>query len=81
MIYTMPIEGRGFHSTTGGFAEILIGGAIFNRVKVIHALMFYEQFKAALGTNEDGAALVDVARAANRAELKLASIERKTMAQ
>lgn len=76
-IYRLPIHGEGFSRPMGGFEFIHIGGTKYDRKAVIDALAFYEQIKAALGTQEDGANLVDVARAAHMGEQSWAKYMRK----
>lgn len=49
-------------------------------VKAVHSA-FIEQIKAALNTQEDGAALIDVARNAHKAEQELATFKRHVRQQ
>lgn len=45
-------------------------------LKAVHSA-FIDQIKAALNTEEDGLALIEVARNAHKAEMELASLKKK----
>lgn len=52
--------------------------AALSMAKEVEALVkLIQQIKDALGTDENGAALIEVARNAHRAEMELASLTRK----